>query len=190
MAYYDLENLVKMNFKHLGNNVKISTRSSIYNHQEIEIHDNSRIDDFCLLSGKITIGKFVHIAPFCNLAGGEKGIIIEDFAGLAYGVQVFSQSDDYTGESMTNPLIPKKYKKERKSEIIIKKHCIIGTSSLIMPGVILREGTAVGAMSAIYKSTKEWSIYFGNPALKINDRKKNILDLEKEFLKELAHDTI
>jgi acetyltransferase-like isoleucine patch superfamily enzyme len=175
-----------MGFKHLGKNVKISTRASIYNTDQIEIRDNSRVDDFCLLSGKITISRFVHIAPYCNLAGGEKGIVLEDFSGLAYGIHVFTQSDDYSGKTMTNPNIPKKYKNETKATIYIRRHTIVGAGSIIMPKVELREGISIGAMSLVRKSTEEWSIYVGNPAKKIKDRSRELLELEKEFLKEIG----
>ena len=182
MAYYTQEQLQHLGFKHIGKNVKISDKASIYNYEQIEIGNNSRIDDFCVISGKIVIGRNVHIAPFCLVAGGEKGIIFEDFSGLAYQVQVFTQSDDYSGRTLTNPTIPDKFKKESKKEIIIGKHSIVGTGSIIMPGVTLAEGTSVGALSLVRKKTEEWSIYLGNPAKKIMSRKKDLLNLEKQYL--------
>lgn len=185
MAYYTQEELGRMGFKYIGDNVKISDKASIYNHEKIEIGDNSRIDDFCIISGKIQLGKNVHIAPFCLVAGGEKGIIFEDFTGLAYHVQVFTQSDDYSGQTMTNPTIPEKYKNEFKKEVILKKHAIIGAGSMILPGVIIEEGTSIGAMSLVRKNTIPWSIYLGNPAKKLKSRSKNLLNLEEEYMIEL-----
>lgn len=182
MAYFTKEELENLGFKSLGKNVKISDKASIYNCEQIEIGANSRIDDFCVISGKIKIGRNVHIAPFCLVAGGEKGIIFEDFSGLAYQVQVFTQSDDYSGKTLTNPTIPDEYKKEAKKEVIIKKHSIVGAGSIIMPGVILEEGTSVGALSLVRKKTEEWSIYLGNPAKKIMNRKKDLLELEMQYL--------
>ena len=187
MAYYTEEELKNLGFKYIGKNVKISDKASIYNYNQIEIGDNSRIDDFCVVSGKIKIGKNVHIAPFCLVAGGEKGIEFEDFSGLAYQVQIFTQSDDYSGKTMTNPTIPIDYKKEIKKEILIKKHSIVGAGSIIMPGDVLSEGTSVGAMSLVRKSTEEWSIYLGNPAKKIMNRKKDLLELEEEYLENLGN---
>ena len=119
MSYYKQDELKKLGFLRLGKNVKISDRASIYNCNQICIGDNSRIDDFCVISGKIKIGKNVHITPMCLIAGGEKGIVFEDFVTIAYGVKVFSQSDDYSGTTMTNSTIPKKYKDEYKE--ILKK---------------------------------------------------------------------
>jgi galactoside O-acetyltransferase len=184
MAYYTREQLEKLDFKSLGKNVSVSDKASIYNHDLVEIGDNSRIDDFCVISGKVSIGRNVHIAVFCNLAGGEMGIVLEDFSGLAYGCQVFSQSDDYSGKTLTNPTIPNKFKKETKAEVRIGRHSIVGTSSIIFPGVTLAEGTSVGAMTMITKSTEPWSIYFGRPGKKIKNRRRNLLELEKQYLKE------
>ncbi len=182
MAYYTDKELESMNFRRLGDNVKISNKASIYNCELIEIGNNSRIDDFCVISGRVSIGKNVHIAPFCLLAGGEEGIVLRDFAGLAYQVQVFTQSDDYSGATMTNPTVPTEYKAESKKKVELGRHVIVGAGSMIMPGVIVAEGTAVGAMSLVRKSTEAWSIYLGNPAVKLKSRSRKLLELEKQYL--------
>ena len=190
MAYINRNVLDKMGFKFLGENVKISDKASIYNMDEISIGSNSRIDDFCVISGKLEIGQYVHIAPYCLLAGGEEGIYMADFSGCAYHVQIFTQSDDYSGRTLTNPTIPTKYKKEYKRRVMIGKHVIIGTSSIVFPNVNLAEGCSVGAMSLIHKSTKPWGIYAGNPAKRIKERKQDLLKLEQQFLKEVSDDSI
>lgn len=161
MSFLSDSELRKIGFKKLGKNVKISDKASIYNPEKIEIGDNSRIDDFCLLSGKISIGNNVHIAAYCNIAGGIEGITFDDFSGLAYGCHVFSQSDDYTGRTLTNPTIPKKYKKEIIKQVIIGKHVIVGTNSLVFPGVTIEEGCSIGAMTMVTKSTKAWGVISG-----------------------------
>ena len=79
MGFYNKKELKKMGFKYIGENVKISTKASIYNPENIELNDNCIVDDFCVLSGKIKLGRNVHIAVFCNLAGGEEGIEMDDF---------------------------------------------------------------------------------------------------------------
>src|ERR1035438_2177082 len=123
MAFLSQDRLASLELKRCGNNVRISVRAAIYNADQIEIGDNSRIDDFCVLSGKVKIGRNVHIAVFCNVAGGSEGITIEDFAVLAYGCHVFSQSDDYSGRTLTNPTVPAKYKRETKKPVTISRHC-------------------------------------------------------------------
>jgi len=182
LAYLTELQLEKFGFKSLGKNVLISNKASIYSPNQIEIGDNSRIDDFCVLSGKISIGRNVFFGVFCNVAGGEPGIVFEDFATLAYSCNVFSQSDDYSGRTLTNPTVPDTFKLEDKRAVVIGKHSIVGANSVIFPGVILAEGTSVGALSLVTKSTEEWSIYVGNPAKRIKSRKKDLLELEKEYL--------
>lgn len=179
-----------MGFAYLGKNVKISDKASLYNCNEISIGDNSRIDDYCVLSGKISIGKYCHITPYCLIAGGKLGIEIGDFSTFAYRVNVFSQSDDYSGSTMVNSLIPARFKNELFTKITIGKHVIIGTASTVMPGANIAEGCSIGAMSLINRKTKPWGIYVGIPAVRIKERKKEILKLEKQFLMEADNDPI
>ena len=96
---------------------------------------------------------------------------------------MYAISDDYSGESLTNPMIPTKYKNLNTGKVVLRKHVIVGSASVILPGVEIKEGTSVLALSLVNKSLDEWSIYVGIPAKKINNRSKRILELEKEFLK-------
>ena len=188
MAYLSQNQLKEMGFAYLGINVKISDKASIYNCSDISICDNTRVDDFCVLSGKINIGKYCHITPYCLLAGGKLGIEIGDFSTLAYRVNIFSQSDDYSGETMVSSLIPTQFKNELFTKLIIGKHVIIGSASTVMPGANIAEGCSIGAMSLLNKKTEPWGIYVGIPAKRIKERKKEILKLEKQFLMEIEND--
>ncbi|MDB4240893.1 hypothetical protein N9801_01375 [Yoonia sp.] len=181
MGYLTQVALEALGFARLGKNVKISDKASIYEPEKMEIGDFCRIDDFCVVSGRIVMGRNVHFAPLCLVAGGSSGIIFGDFSGLAYQAQVFTQSDDYGGSSMTNPTVPETYKNETKLPIVIGCHSIIGSGAVIMPGVTLREGTAVGALSLVLQSTEPWSIYSGTPAKKLRDRSRDLLQMEKKY---------
>src|SRR5699024_9631180 len=97
------------------------------------------------------------------------------FCTLAYGVKVFSQSDDYSGETMVNSLIPKKYKNERMEKVTLKRQVIVGAGSTIMPGVTISEGCSIGAMSLVTKDTNPWGVYLGIPAKRVRERKKDLL---------------
>lgn len=182
MGYLSREQAEQLGFKFIGKNVKISDKCSIYEPENISIGDNSRIDDFSVISGKVTLGRNVHITPQCLLAGGEKGILMEDFSALAYGVKVFTQSDDYSGSYMTNPTLPRIYTKVTKRQVCIGRHSIVGTNSVILPGSILKNGVSVGAVSLVQGLLREWSIYSGNPAIFIRERKRDLLFLENKYL--------
>lgn len=182
MGYLSQEYLQTMGFAHLGRNVRISDRATIYDAERIRLGDHSRIDDFCVISGRVEIGRNVHIAAFCLVAGGVPGIFIGDFAGLAYRVSVFAQSDDYSGLTMTNPTIPATYKAESRAAVSIGKHVIIGTSAIVTPGVELAEGAAIGAGSLVLKSVAAWTIVAGSPARMLKHRRRDLLTLETLYL--------
>ena len=83
---------------------------------------------------------------------------------------------------MTNPMIPLEFKPMFiEKSVLLQRHCILGCSSVILPGVTLEEGSAIGSLSLCTKSVKAWSINGGVPAKKIREREKDILALEKEF---------
>jgi len=58
------------------------------------------------------------------------------------------------------------------SQVVLSGHCIvenysvIGVNSTIRDGLTIREGTFVAMAASIIKSTEEWGMYKGNPAIK------------------------
>lgn len=185
MSYLTEEEIQALGLKAVGCNVKISRKASLYNAENIEIGDYCRIDDFCVISGQITLGRYVHITPMCLLAGGVLGLVVDDFSTFAYGVKIFTQSDDYSGETMCNSLIPKEYKNEVLRSIKVGRQVIIGAGATIMPGADIAEGCAIGAMSLILNPTEPWGIYAGIPGKRIKERTKTLLALEKIFFRDL-----
>lgn len=177
--YYSKQQLKKMNFKSIGENVKISKNTFILNPEKIKIGNNVRIDAFTTITSNnlIEIGSYVHISCNVYINGADK-IFIGDFCGLAAGVKIFSSVDDYSGDYLTNPTIPKIYSNVTKGEIVFEKHVIVGSNSVVLPRVTLKMGSAVGALSLVNKSLESWYIYMGVPARKIKKRQKKILKLE------------
>jgi len=184
-SFYTEEELKEIGFKKIGKDVLISRKASIYSPENISIGNNVRIDDFCILSGKIRLGNFIHIAAGCYLFGGTEGIEMEDFTGLSSRVVIYSVTDDYSGEALTNPTVLEKYRNIILGKVEIGKHVIIGTAATILPNVKIGEGSAIGAMSLVTKDIPEWSIAVGIPAKVVNKRKKNLLELERKFLEEI-----
>ena len=183
-SFLSKEELDKIGFKSLGKNVLISKLSGIYSPELISIGNNIRIDDFVILSGDITLENNIHIAPYCALIGGAggAGIVMKNYSGLSARVTIYSISDDYSGEFMTNPTIPSKYTNVQKGRVVIQKYVIVGATSVILPGVEIGEGTAVGAMSMVINSLPEWKICRGIPARVLKDRSKKLKVLEQQYL--------
>lgn len=180
-SFYEREELEQLGFKKLGEDVLISKKTSIYSPGKMEIGNHVRIDDFCFLMGEISIGNHVHIAPYSNLVAGDAGIVMEDFSGVSSRVSIYAVSDDYSGEFMTNPTVPAEYTNVIKGKVTIERHSIIGASSVVLPGVVIREGSSCGSMTLVNKSTEEWSINVGIPFRKIGDRSKKLLEKEQQL---------
>lgn len=189
-SFYSEEELKNIGFKSYGYNVKISRNTCIYKPDDIEIGNNVRIDDFCFLLGKIRLGSYIHIAPYSNLCGGKEGITMENFSGVSSRVSIYATSDDYSGVAMTNPTVPDKFTNVISSPVLIKKHAIVGASSVVLPGVTIEEGTSCGAMTLVNRNTEPWSIYVGAPAKKIANRSKELLSKEQAWLKEVQDEIV
>ncbi len=180
--FYTEEELANIGFLHVGKNVKISKLASIYKHENMSIGDNVRIEDFCIINGNVRIGNNVTICSFC-LLDGYAGITIDDDVTLAAKVSIHSGTDDYSGKSLFGTYIPSKYRKHHISaEVKIKSHCLIGDSSIIMPGLVLEEGTAIGANSFLKESTTPWGIYAGTPACRIRERSRDLIGHYQLFI--------
>lgn len=164
-------------------NCRIAESVKVFSPDEIFLGYNVRIDEFCVLSGGkgIVIGSHVHVAVFCGFFGGG-GIIVGDFVGFSSRCTLMSVSDDFSGESMTNPTIPDEFKNVHEGLISIEDHVLFGVGCTVLPGVTIGEGCAIGAHSLVKTDLAPWGIYAGTPARKIGVRSKKILDLAKQFL--------
>jgi acetyltransferase-like isoleucine patch superfamily enzyme len=170
-----------------GKNVTIDELALLIDPEKIRIGDNVRIDAFTkILGGRgIDIGDYVHISSFCSVIGG--GIFIMDsFSTMACGCRIITGDDDYLGGGMTNPTVPEKYRPTRRcGQVIINKHCILGTNTIVHCDVELGEGTATGSGTIVTKSLPEWKVWIGSPARFYKKRRKDIiLGMEKELKEE------
>lgn len=183
--FYTVEELKQFNFKKIGKNVKISKNCSIYFPHKMELGSNIRIDDFCILSGKISIGSYVHISASVLLFGGISGIFIDDFSSISSRSAIYSSTDDYMGNALVNPTISASFRSVTNLPVFLGKHALIGTGCTVLPGVKIGEGASIGAMSLINKDIQPWTVNIGIPVRFLKKRnKEKMQDLEKKFLEE------
>lgn len=180
-SFYSDDELNLLGLKHYGKNVKISRKASIYSPQNIEIGDNVRIDDFCILSGFIKLMDYIHISAYSAMYG-RFGIVMDSYTGLSPRCIIFSASDDFSGEYMIGPMLPAEYINVKGGKVHIKENVQIGANTIVLPGITIHEGTVVGAMSLVNANLESWGIYAGIPVRRIKDRKKRVDDLKKQFL--------
>jgi dTDP-4-amino-4,6-dideoxy-D-glucose acyltransferase len=184
MAFLSRQALEAMGFAAVGRDVQVSERASFHGIPRISLGHHVRIDDFCVLSagaGGISIGSHVHVAVFSSFIGAGR-IALGDFCNISSRVSIYSSSDDYSGATMTNPTVPAQYKNVEHADVTLGRHVIIGCGSVVLPGVELGDGVAVGALSLVKHDCAAYGIYAGNPARRIRERKRDLLALEQQFL--------
>lgn len=188
MSFHSARQLTALGFAACGEDVRISTKASFHNAGNIRIGSHVRIDDFCVLSagrGGIVIGNFIHVGVFSSLIGAGT-ITLHDFCNLSARTSIYSSNDDYSGARMTNPTVPPQFTGVTHAPVTIGRHAIVGAGSVLLPGVLLEEGAAVGALSLVKQKCRAFGIYAGSPARRIGTRKRGLLQLEGQFLRENA----
>lgn len=171
----------------IGDNVNVHRSVQMFSPHLIHVGSNVRIDCFSLLSAGqegIYIGDHVHIAAGVYLFGSGGRIVLESFCNLSSRVAVYTASDDYTEGYLTNPTVPRKFRKVRHGEVILRRHAIVGTGSILLPGVTLGLAASVGALTLIHKAVEDFAVVAGIPFRVVGERNRRILDGEKKLLEE------
>jgi galactoside O-acetyltransferase len=106
---------------------------------------------------------------------GAGKISLADYCNISSRVAIYSSSDDYSGETMTNPMVPEQYKAVQHAPVTLEKHVIVGCGSVILPGVTMLEGAAAGALSLVNRDCESFSIYAGQPARFIKPRQTGLI---------------
>lgn len=175
-SFYSQEELSQMGFKSIGKNCKISRKASFYSIQNMSIGDNVRIDDFCILSGNITIGCNIHISAYVALYGAI-GIIIGDYCSVSSRTTIYSAMDDFGGDYLVGPCHPEGTTNVTGGVVKIEKYASVGAHVLVFPDLTIGEGVVVGACSMVRKSLDAWGIYYGTPVKRHGERSQKLLSL-------------
>jgi len=185
-SFYSESELSHLGLKAFGENVLISRKASLYSPENISMGSNVRIDDFCILSGHIMLGSYIHISAYCALYGAF-GIEMGDFTGLSPRCTIFSASDDFGGEWLIGPMVPAELTNVKGGRVKLNRFVQLGAGSMVLPGVEIGEGSVTGAMSLVTKDLSPWGIYAGVPVKLIREREKNLVEHSKKLNK--ANDT-
>lgn len=176
--YLTADELRAAGFRAVGRDVRVHERASLYGVENITLGDFSRIDDFAVViaTGPVTLGRYVSIPNFCFL-GGRHGIELQDYVTLAPGVKIFSASDDYSGEWMSGPVVPRELTGGPHGPVVLESHVLVGAGSVVLPAVRVGEGCSIGALSLVRESLAPWGVYAGVPARRLRDRRRDLLTL-------------
>ena len=132
----------------------------------------------------MTIGDYVHISPNVAVIGGRKTVLtVEDFCFISVGSQMICGSELFQGAGLIGPLIPEEYVDQQDLRpITLERFSGACANSVIMPGVVLAQGSVLGANSLLKTSTEPWTIYAGNPARPVKSRSStNMIEYAKRM---------
>lgn len=121
-----------------------------------------RYGDKIHIGQNVTINRGCQIFPSYKIRSAQ--IIIKDNSVLSPGVKLFGAGHDI--HSLALP--------DKAGQIVISENCFIGANSIIRYGVTIGQGSVIGAGAVVVSDVEPWSVYAGNPAKKIKNRK--ILD--------------
>jgi galactoside O-acetyltransferase len=143
--------------------VKTFEFTKIIGIENIEFGEYIIIDDFVLIYAKekIKIGNYVHIASFTSISGGGE-LIMDDLSTISSGCRIVTGTDDFKNHGFGNSSINNDFRNITTAKIHINKFAIIGSNSVVLPGVTIGEGASVGAGSVVSKDLEPWGVYVGN----------------------------
>ncbi|MBR4989178.1 MAG: acyltransferase [Bacteroidaceae bacterium] len=110
----------------------------------------------CKVGKECFIGDYVRIDP-----GHADMITLEDHVSIAAGVRLLCHQRDFSNYCVGDDYMDLGY---IVKPIVLKKGCLIGMESFIMPGVTVGEGAVVGAGSLVTKDIPAWTVATGRPA--------------------------
>lgn len=134
-------------FKKCGKNINIDHGAFFASGRDIELGDNSGIGINCRVTGPLTIGNDVMMAP---------------------NVTIVTQNHE-----TSDLTIPMRLQTADKHKVTIGNDVWIGTNVIILPGITVGNGVIVAGGAVVTKDVPDYAIVGGNPARIIKYRTEN-----------------
>jgi acetyltransferase-like isoleucine patch superfamily enzyme len=141
--------------------------------ENIFIGHHSRLDGMVKIEGgeAVTICSHVHISSFVHINVGGGRVRIGDYTAIASGASVFGGTNTLDGRSMSSAA-PADMQVIERGFTDIGDFVMVGTCSVIMPGVTIGRYAVVGAGAVVTKDVPPYAIVAGVPARQIGDRRQ------------------
>ena len=108
------------------------------------------------------VGKGCFIGDHIHLDLGHADmIVLEDGVSIAGGTRLLCHQRDFSDYCVGDDYNKLGY---TIKPIVLKKGCLVGMESFVMPGVTIGEGAIIGANSLVTKDIPAWTIATGAPA--------------------------
>ena len=143
---------------------------------DVRLGDGTRVDAFVTITGRVNVGRNVHISTGACIFGGE-GVEIGDYSAVSVQAKILTATEDLSGESFVNPTVDHD-RAPIRAPIRIGRHCVVGAGSVLLPGADMPDGACLGALSLLKAPLAPWSINAGAPARYLKHRSRGVLEKE------------
>ena len=108
------------------------------------------------------VGKGCFIGDHVRIDQGHANmIVLEDNVSVASGTRLLCHQRDFSEYYVGSDYMKLGY---IIKPIVLKKGCLVGMESFVMPGVTVGEGAIIGAGSLVTRDVPDWTIVTGRPA--------------------------
>jgi galactoside O-acetyltransferase len=129
----------------------------------------------------------VHLAVNVLIFGGGGRVTVGPLSNLSSQVRCYTASDDFRGDYLFGPTVPMEFRNVRQGDVSIEPCVLIGSGSLILPGIAIGEGAACGANTVLSRNVIPGAVMLGHPAQQIDSRSvESLRALRRKYLESLG----
>lgn len=136
--YLSKRQLRRRGFVSVGEDVRVNSSVRLYLFNSL-IGDESRIDNFAIITGCVKLGKKIHISPYVFISATGGTTTLEDYSGVGSHSSLFTKSDSY--EIIENLDQPTK----QVGPILIGARSVLGRNVTVLPGSVVGSNCTIGA---------------------------------------------
>ena len=143
-------------------NIRLKFLEGMMDWSLLEPIEPRKLRPFILRRMGCKVGKGCFIGDYVRIDTSHTDMIaIEDNVSIASGSRLLCHQRDFSDYCVGDDYMKLGY---TVKPIVLKKGCLVGMESFIMPGVTIGEGAIVGAGSIVTKDIPAWTIATGSPA--------------------------
>jgi acetyltransferase-like isoleucine patch superfamily enzyme len=143
-------------------NIRLKFLEGMLDWSILEPFEPRKLRPFILRRMGCNVGKGCFMGDYVRIDTSHPDMItIEDNVSIASGSRLLCHQRDFSDFCVGDDYMKLGYVVK---PIVLKKGCLVGMESFVMPGVTIGEGAIVGAGSLVTKDIPAWTIAAGRPA--------------------------
>lgn len=143
-------------------NIRLKFLEGMLDWSILEPIEPRKLRPFILRRMGCKVGKGCFMGDYIRIDTSHPDMItIEDNVSIASGSRLLCHQRDFSDFCVGDDYMKLGYVVK---PIVLKKGCLVGMESFVMPGVTIGEGAIVGAGSLVSKDIPAWTIAAGRPA--------------------------